>query len=380
MSEPKTLKETPLAALHRRLDARMVPFAGYAMPVQYPTGIMKEHLATRESAGLFDVSHMGQIFIRAKSGRLEDAALALETTTPVSVAGLKPGRQRYGLFTNERGGILDDFMVANREDHLFLVANAACKQADLENLEARLGETCDVTMVEDRVLLALQGPKAEAVLTSLAPEAAEMRFMDVRTLTLSGVECIVSRSGYTGEDGYEISIPADHAEAIAEALLEKGDVAPAGLGARDSLRLEAGLCLYGNDMDEDTTPVAAALGWAIQKVRRRGGEREGGFPGAEIILAELENGAARTRVGLKPEGRRPIRAETPIYVSDEEKGNPIGSVTSGSFGPSVGGPVAMGHVPADVAVPGKRLYTEIRGDFLPLTVVELPFVAPCYKR
>lgn len=380
MTESDHLKRTPLDRLHERLGARMVEFAGYSMPVQYPAGIMKEHLHTRQSAGLFDVSHMGQVELRPKSGKVEDAALALETLVPVDVAGLKEGRQRYALFTNDKGGILDDFMVANRGDHLFLVVNAACKDDDFEHLRGALSDRCDVVMLKDRALLALQGPNAEAALSALAPDAAGMRFMDVRTLRIADVECIVSRSGYTGEDGYEISAPADKAEAVAEALLSSEGVEPAGLGARDSLRLEAGLCLYGNDMDVDTTPAEANLGWAIQKVRRRGGAREGGFPGADVVLAQIENGSARRRVGLKPEGKAPVRADAPLYVSDEEKGNPIGSVTSGGFGPSVNAPIAMGHLPSDMAEPGTRLFAEVRGRFLPMNVVPLPFVAPHYKR
>ena len=380
MTDSEELKSTPLAALHARNQARMVPFAGYSMPIQYASGILKEHLHTRGKAGLFDVSHMGQITLRPKSGNVADAALALEALVPVDVLGLKPGRQRYALFTNDEGGILDDFMVANRGDHLFLVVNAACKEDDLAHLQSHLGETCDIAMDEDRALIALQGPLAEEVLAALAPDAAGMRFMDVGEFAIAGVDCIVSRSGYTGEDGYEISIPASDAETVAEALLENEAVALVGLGARDSLRLEAGLCLYGNDMDADTTPVQASLGWAIQKARRKGGEREGGFPGDTLVLAEIESGSARCRVGLKPEGKAPVRAEAPLYVSDEEKGNPVGSVTSGGFGPSVGAPIAMGHLPRDMAEPGTRLFAEVRGRFLPMTVVPLPFIQPHYKR
>ncbi|HET7412373.1 MAG TPA: glycine cleavage system aminomethyltransferase GcvT [Pararhizobium sp.] len=374
------LKHTPLRDLNARLGARTVAFAGYEMPVQYEAGIMKEHLHTREAASLFDVSHMGQVTIRPKSGRIEDAALALETLAPMDIAGLAEGRQRYALLTNDQGGILDDFMVANRGDHLFLVVNALRKTDDLAHLQKQLASTCTVEPVSNRALIALQGPKAEAALSQLAPETAEMRFMDVRTLSLAGADCIVSRSGYTGEDGFEISVPADKAEALAEKLLADEAVEPAGLGARDSLRLEAGLCLYGNDIDADTTPAQACLAWAIQKARRKGGEREGGFPGASIVLAELESGSARRRVGLKPDGRAPLRAGAPLYVSDEEKGNPIGSVTSGSFGPSVDAPVAMGYLPSDMASPGTRVYSELRGRFIALTVAELPFVPPHYKR
>ena len=380
LTDSEKLKTTPLAALHERHGARMVPFAGYAMPVQYESGILREHLHTREAAGLFDVSHMGQVTVRARSGRNEDAALALETLAPVDILGLEPGRQRYALLTNDRGGILDDFMVANRGDRLSLVVNAACTDDDLAHLRSELSSTCEIAFEDHRALIALQGPKAEAVLSRLAPAAADMRFMDVRSLALAGIDCDVSRSGYTGEDGFEISVPADAAEGLAEKLLEHDEVMPVGLGARDTLRLEAGLCLYGSDMDADTTPAEASLGWAIQKVRRRGGEREGGFPGANLVLAELENGSARCRVGIRPDGKTPVRAETPLYLSDEEKGNPIGSVTSGGFGPSVGAPVAMGHVPSDSAAPGTRLYAEVRGRFIPVSVTALPFVKPHYKR
>ncbi|MGN6550998.1 MAG: glycine cleavage system aminomethyltransferase GcvT [Pararhizobium sp.] len=380
MAEPDELRQTPLSSLHARLGARSVPFAGYSMPLQYAGGIMKEHLHTRSAASLFDVSHMGQISIRPKSGSLADAARALEALVPADIADLKEGRQRYALFTNDDGGILDDLMVAHCGDHLMLVVNAACKRDDLALIENALGGSCTVEMADDRALIALQGPQAAAVLAALTPEADAMRFMDVRPLAIAGADCIVSRSGYTGEDGFEISVPNEKAEAVAEALLKNDTVRPAGLGARDSLRLEAGLCLYGNDMDADTTPAEASLGWAIPKVRRRGGAREGGFPGEKIVLAQLENGSARCRVGLKPDGRAPIRADIPLYLSDEEKGNPIGSVTSGSFGPSLDAPIAMGHVPADMAAPGTKLFAEVRGRFLPVAVAAMPFVPTHYKR
>ncbi|KJS08096.1 MAG: glycine cleavage system protein T, partial [Hoeflea sp. BRH_c9] len=279
--------------MHLELGARMAGFAGYDMPIQYPMGVMKEHLYTRSAAGLFDVSHMGQILIRAKSGNVADAALALESLTPVDVADLKPGRQRYGLFTNADGGLEDDFMVANRGDHLYLVVNAACKHADLARLEAALSGTCEVEAQFDRGLIALQGPEAESALAAYDPDAEEMLFMDVRELEIAGVTAIVSRSGYTGEDGYEISLPAEETDRIARLLLSDDRIAPIGLGARDSLRLEAGLCLYGHDIDETTTPVEAGLKWAIQKIRRKGGAREGGFPGAGVILAQFESGASR---------------------------------------------------------------------------------------
>ena len=378
MSEEATEK-TPLFALHESLGARMVPFAGYAMPLQYPLGIMGEHKHCRAAAGLFDVSHMGQVVLRPKSGKIEDAALALERLVPVDVLGLAEGRQRYALFTNDLGGIEDDLMFANRGDHLFLVVNAACKDADIAHMRLHLSDACEIEVLEDRALLALQGPKAVDALASLAPEAASMKFMDVKEINILGASCIASRSGYTGEDGFEISVPADRAEEIAKALLSHEAVEPIGLGARDSLRLEAGLCLYGNDLDPRTTPVEAALNWAIQKVRRAGGDREGGFPGADRILAEFSEGSARKRVGLRPEGRAPIRAETAIYAQ-ADGGEPIGQVTSGVFGPTVEGPVAMGYVETAHAANGTALFAEVRGKRMPVTVAAMPFITPGYKR
>ena len=378
MTSDKALKHTPLHALHMELRARMVPFAGYDMPVQYPPGVLKEHLHTRAGAGLFDVSHMGQIVMRAKSGDVRDAARALERLVPVDILDLAPGRLRYAFFTNAHGGILDDLMVANCGDHLTLVVNAACKATDEAHLRGQLGKECEVERL-DRALIALQGPKAETALAILAPECTSMRFMDVRTLTLMGAECMVSRSGYTGEDGYEISTPADIAREIAEELLANADVAPIGLGARDSLRLEAGLCLYGSDIDDKTTPVEAGLSWAIQKERRSGGAREGGFPGAEIILGQLKHGTPRHRVGLRPEGRAPVRASAPLYVQADASAR-IGSVTSGGFGPSLNAPIAMGYLAAALAVPGTRVFAEVRGNRLPIAVTALPFIVPKYKR
>ncbi|MEM8790672.1 MAG: glycine cleavage system aminomethyltransferase GcvT [Pseudomonadota bacterium] len=371
------LSRTPLFDLHEELGAKMVPFAGYAMPVQYPLGVMKEHLATREAAGLFDVSHMGQVRVVPKSGDVADAALAMERLVPVDLLGLKPGRQRYAMFTNEAGGILDDLMVTNAGDHLYVVVNAACKAADLAHMRAGLAG-CEVEEI-DAGLLALQGPGAEAALAKLAPGVAEMTFMDSGIFEILGAECRVSRSGYSGEDGYEISVPGDRARDLAEALLAGDAVEPVGLGARDSLRLEAGLCLYGSDIDEATSPVEAGLRWAIQKARRTGGAREGGFPGAERVLAELEDGPARLRVGLLPEGRAPMRAGTQIFA-DEAGGEPVGHVTSGGFGPSVGAPVSMGYVPAALAAVGTRLFGEVRGKRMPLAVAGMPFVTNTYKR
>ncbi len=379
VSETETLLRTPLTDLHQKLGARMVPFAGYNMPVQYADGVMKEHLHTRTAAGLFDVSHMGQVVLRAKSGDVADAARALERLVPVGVLGLSVDRQRYAFFTNDEGGVLDDLMIANRGDHLFLVINAACKNADVRHLKDHLSQDCEIEELKDRALLALQGPKAEAALAALAPVVADMRFMDVRNVEIVGAECFVSRSGYTCEDGYEISVPASQAVPLAEALLANADVKPIGLGARDSLRLEGGLCLYGNDIDTSTTPVEANLNWAIQKVRRKDGARSGGFPGADLILQQLQDGAKRLRVGLQPEGRAPMRAGTQLYL-DEKSDEAIGSVTSGGFGPSVAAPIAMGYVSAGIATAGTKLFGEVRGKRLPVQVVDLPFITPNFKR
>src|SRR4030088_2547395 len=301
------LKRTPLHALHVASGGKMVPFAGYDMPVQFSTGVLGEHLHTRSQAGLFDVSHMGQIELRAKSGKVEDAARALERLVPQDILGVAPGRQRYAQFTNNAGGILDDLMVANFGSHLFLVVNAACKAEDEAHLRANLQDACAIEPFPDRALLALQGPKAESVLARLCADAPAMRFMDAGPHRVASLDCFVSRSGYTGEDGFEISVPAEDAETLAKALLGDSEVLPIGLGARDSLRLEAGLCLYGHDIDATTTPVEGALEWSIQKSRRAGGTRAGGFPGADHILPQFEKGAPRRRVGLRPEGRAPVR-------------------------------------------------------------------------
>ncbi len=373
------LKRTPLHALHLSFGAKMVPFAGYDMPVQYAAGVLKEHLHTRQKAGLFDVSHMGQIALRAKSGRVEDAALALERLVPQDFLALAPGRQRYAQFTNERGGILDDLMVANFGDHLFVVVNAACKEADEAHLRAHLSDSCLIELLPDRALLALQGPKAESVLAKFCAEAPAMRFMDAGPRKVAGLDCFVSRSGYTGEDGFEISVPAAQAEQLAKALLEEPEVLPIGLGARDSLRLEAGLCLYGHDIDTTTTPIEAALEWSIQKSRRQGGTRAGGFFGAEKILAQLAGGAPRRRVGLRPEGRAPVREGAPLFA-DQTSSEPVGAVTSGGFGPSLNAPIAMGYVPARLAGLDTQLFAEVRGQRLPVRVAATPFVPNTYKR
>lgn len=357
----------------------MVPFSGYEMPVSYPSGIIKEHLHTRTAAGLFDVSHMGQLIVRPRSGRIADAARAIETLTPVDVLNLPDGRQRYAFFTNETGGILDDLMIANRGDHFFLVVNASRKDDDERHLRAALSGDCVIERLEERGLLALQGPAAESVLSRIAGEVSAMRFMDVRSVSLHGRPCLVSRSGYTGEDGFEISVAADDAVMLARKLLDDQAVALIGLGARDSLRLEAGLCLYGADIDATTTPAEAGLDWAIQKSRRRSGARAGGFPGADFILRNLSEGPSRRRVGLKPEGRAPVRGGAQLFRTEQE-GTAIGSVTSGGFAPSIGAPIAMGYVPSGDAVADSILFADVRGKRLPVRVSALPFIKPGYKR
>lgn len=355
-------KQTVLYALHQELGGKLVPFAGYALPVQYPAGIMAEHKQAREAAALFDVSHMGQLKLEGA-----DRVAALEALVPADLAGLAPGRQRYSFFTNRDGGILDDLMISNQGDWLFLVVNAACKEADVAHLKAGLKGDVTLTELTDRALIALQGPKAADVLARFAPGVQTLAFMDCKPIEVDGRPCLVSRSGYTGEDGFEISVPAGEAEALARRLLGEEEVAPAGLGARDSLRLEAGLCLYGHDLDETTTPVEADLVWAIQKRRRQ----DGGFPGAAVVQRQLKEGAPRRRVGLQPEGRAPVREGAELQ---NEKGETVGKVTSGGFGPSAGAPVAMGYVVTACAAEGTPLQAMVRGRALPCRVAALPFV------
>ncbi|MCL6416483.1 glycine cleavage system aminomethyltransferase GcvT [Aestuariirhabdus sp. Z084] len=372
MSDSPLLK-TPLYDLHVELGAKMVPFAGYDMPVQYPLGVKKEHLHTREKAGLFDVSHMGQVKLVGAN-----AAAALETLVPVDIIDLPAGKQRYALFTNEQGGLLDDLMVTNYGDHLYVVVNAACKEQDIAHMQAHLGEDVQLERLDDRALVALQGPAAVTALSRIAPEVANMVFMDSRLMTIDGVECFVSRSGYTGEDGYEISIPSSDAERLCRLFLEQPEVEAIGLGARDSLRLEAGLCLYGHDIDTTTTPIEGSLIWAISKPRRADGERAGGFPGAEIIFEQIANKSyKRKRVGLLAEGRAPIREGAELVNADGDK---IGVVTSGSFGPSINAPVAMGYVETPYSVIDTQVFALVRGKQLPLTVSRTPFVEQRYYR
>lgn len=368
------LLTTALNDLHLELGAKMVPFAGYAMPVQYPMGVLKEHLHTREQAGLFDVSHMGQLKLFGA-----DAAAALETLVPVDVIDLQPGQQRYALFTDEQGGILDDLMITNAGDHLYVVVNAGCKVQDTAHLRDRIGSRCDIVELSEHALLALQGPQAATALARLLPEVdfKSWVFMTARSITLAGVECFATRSGYTGEDGFEISVPNAKAVEVARLLLAQPEVAPIGLGARDSLRLEAGLCLYGHDIDTQTTPVEGSLLWAMQKVRRTGGARAGGFPGAERILQQIEQGASKKRVGLLGLEKTPVREGAELV---DAEGRVIGKVTSGGFGPSLGGVMALAYVETAFAAADTPVFALVRGKQVPMKVAKTPFVPQRYYR
>lgn len=369
------LLRTPLHDLHLELGAKMVPFAGYAMPVQYPTGILAEHRQCREAAALFDVSHMGQIALSAADPA--EAARALESLVPIDVLGLAVGRQRYGFFTNTAGGLLDDLMVTRRERDLLLVVNAAGKDADLQHLRTHLGHRCSVQPLADRALLALQGPQAGAALARLNPGIAALRFMEGGEFELAGAPCFLTRSGYTGEDGFEISVPAERAEALARALLAQPEVAPAGLGARDTLRLEAGLCLYGHDITATTTPVEAGLGWAIPKVRRAGGARAGGYPGADAIDGQFATGTSHRRVGLVGLERVPVREGCELV---DAHGHHLGRVTSGTLGPTVGQPIAMAYLAANHAIVGHEVHAVVRGQRQPMRVGPMPFAPHRYLR
>ncbi|WP_421980202.1 glycine cleavage system aminomethyltransferase GcvT [Roseibium sp.] len=360
-------KRTPLYDLHVELGGKMVDFAGWEMPVQYPLGIMGEHKQCRERAALFDVSHMGQVILKG-----ENVGEKLEALCPQTFAALKEGKARYGFFTNDSGGIMDDLIVSNAGDHFFVVVNASMRHQDIPHMAAHL-DGVEVTEIFDRALVAVQGPKAEDVVGALCPAARDLKFMETTVADINGVECRVSRLGYTGEDGYEISIPEDKAVDITRAFLADDNCEPAGLGARDSLRLEAGLCLYGSDIDTQTSPIEASLIWAIQKRRRE----EGGFPGAERIQREIADGPSRKLVGIRPEGRAPARHGVEVQAGD---GSSIGEITSGSFGPTAGGPVAMGYVASAHAEPGTRVNLIIRGKAQPAEVVALPFVQQNYKR
>lgn len=360
-------KRTPLYDLHVELGGKMVDFAGWEMPVQYPMGIMGEHNHTRTKAGLFDVSHMGQVILHG-----EGAAEKLETLVPSAMTTLKEGKARYTFFTNPDGGIMDDLIVANAGDHLFLVVNASMRHQDIPHMADNL-DGIEVTEIFDRALVAVQGPAAENVVGDLCPAARDMTFMQTMVADINGVECRISRLGYTGEDGFEISIPEDKAIEVCRAFLAHEDCEPVGLGARDSLRLESGLCLYGNDIDNSTSPVEASLTWAMQKRRRE----EGGFPGADRIQRDLAEGTAKKLVGIRPAGRAPARAGVEVQ---DLNGNIIGSITSGGFGPTVGAPVAMGYVATKHSEPGQKINLIIRGKAQPAEIAALPFVTQNYKR
>ena len=366
------LLHTPLHALHLELGAKMVPFAGYAMPVQYPAGILAEHRHCRDAAALFDVSHMGQLKLLG-----DDAGAALESLVPQDIIDLPVGKQRYAFFTNASGGLLDDLMVTRRADHLFLIVNAGCKDADTKHLITNIGHRCTIVPLPDRALLALQGPQAVTALSRMNPGVATLSFMTGGDFALAGIDCFVTRSGYTGEDGFEISVPADQAVALARALLAEPEVKPCGLGARDTLRLEAGLCLYGHDIDERTSPVEAGLTWAIQKIRRPGGARAGGYPGAPVIDGHLTVGTSIKRVGLTGLERVPVREGTAIV---DAHGSPLGRVTSGTLGPTVHEPVAMAYLAVNHAGLQHEVYAEVRGKRLPMRVSPMPFTPNRYHR
>ena len=373
----QSLRKTPLNALHREFGAKLTEFAGYEMPVQYGLGILGEHQHTRKKAGLFDVSHMGQVILSGQS--YEETALSLEKVLPMDVLGLEIGRQRYGFLTNDDGGILDDLMFSNRGDHIFVVLNAACKDSDIKYLRSLLEPNISIKEIENRALIALQGPASEAVLGKYHPQIKNMKFMDVETLPIDGSECWISRSGYTGEDGFEISIPAEAAEPITRSILSNQNVEFIGLGARDSLRLEAGLCLYGHDIDQATTPIEASLTWAIQKARRSNGSRASGFIGSEIILKQLAGGTNKKRVGFLPQTRAPMREGVEIFGTETSK-EAIGKITSGGYGPTVGYPIAMGYINSEYANSEDDLFGELRGKRVPVKVSNLPFVPLNFKR
>lgn len=371
-ADTAALLKTPLHALHLELGAKMVPFAGYDMPVQYPTGVMTEHRHTRTAAGLFDVSHMGQVLLVG-----DDAAAALESLVPVDIVGLELFKQRYALFTDDNGGILDDLMVARRTDGLFVVVNAGCRDQDIAHMQKHLGGRCEVRPLPNQALLALQGPQAVTALSRLNPDVAKLVFMTGGFFDLDGTPTFVTRSGYTGEDGYEISVAADRSVELARKLLAQPEVKPIGLGARDSLRLEAGLCLYGHDIDTTTTPVEASLTWAIQKVRRAGGERAGGYPGAAVVDRQLAEGASRKRVGLVGSERMPVREGAKLV---NEAGEEVGVVTSGTLGPTVNKPVALAYVTKAHAALGTQLFALVRDKRTPMTVSSTPFTPNGYFR
>jgi aminomethyltransferase len=373
-ADTSALLNTPLNALHLELGARMVPFAGYSMPVQYPMGLMAEHIHTRAEAGLFDVSHMGQLRLVGT-----DAASAFESLMPVDVIDLPVGKQRYGLLLTDEGNIIDDLMFVNRGTDIFVIVNGACKVNDIAHIQGRIGAKCQVIPMPERALLALQGPKAVDTLSRMVSGVEKLVFMTGASFNWQGADLFITRSGYTGEDGFEISVHNDHVDAFARALLAQAEVKPIGLGARNSLRLEAGLCLYGNDIDTSTTPIEAGLNWAIQKVRRTGGARAGGFPGADIVLGQLDGSRSltRKRVGLIAQERVPVREHVELQNTQGVK---IGEVSSGLLGPSANVPVAMGYVDVASASLGTVVNAMVRGKAVPMTVSAMPFVPNRYYR
>ncbi|MED5531794.1 MAG: glycine cleavage system aminomethyltransferase GcvT [Pseudomonadota bacterium] len=373
------LHRTSLYSLHRELNAKTIPFAGYEMPVNYPLGILNEHVHCRKSAGLFDVSHMGQIKISSKSISMHELAGELEKLIPIDLISLSKDRQRYGFLTNESGGVIDDLMISNRGDHFFVVVNASRKEVDTNYFREKLISEVDILVETQRSLVALQGPLAERALSSIIQGIESMNFMDVRNMLFNNEEIYISRSGYTGQDGFEISLSDNVAEIFCRNLLNIKEVEAIGLGARDTLRLECGLCLYGQDLDEEISPVEAGLSWAIQKVRRTNGERAGGFPGAEIILDQIDKHPNRKRIGLLPVGKAPIRHGTKLF-KDETGSQEIGIVTSGGYSPTTEKPISMGYLEGSSIEEDKLVYGEVRDKLLPLKIIKLPFVNTSFKK
>ena len=373
------LKKTALYDLHRSLGAKSIPFAGYEMPVNYPLGIMKEHLHCRKSAGLFDVSHMGQLVISSSTQSMQFIANELEKLLPIDMLGLGEDRQRYGFLPNKEGGIIDDLMVSNRGDHYFAVINASRKEIDFKYLKENISREIDVDLIKTRALIAIQGPQSEKILSNQIGELSSLKYLDVKNFSYRGETLWVSRSGYTGQDGFEISLPNSLCEVFCKNILEQDGIEPIGLGARDTLRLECGLCLYGQDLNETITPIEAGLKWAIQKVRRAGGEREGGFVGQKKILKQIEEQPYFKREAFFPDGRAPLRSGTKLFTDDSGK-NEIGVITSGSYSPSLERPISMGYLDHNKFKIGDPIFGELRTKFLPIKLTKLPFVATSFKR
>ena len=373
------LNRTALYNLHRSLGAKSIPFAGYEMPVNYPLGIMKEHLYCRKSAGLFDVSHMGQLVISSNTKSMEFIATELEKLIPIDLLGLSVDRQRYGFLPNEKGGIIDDLMISNRGDHYFAVINASRKEIDFKYLKENVSRDIDVDLITTRALIAIQGPQSEKILSSQIGDLSSLKYLDVKNFLYEAETLWVSRSGYTGQDGFEISVPNSLSEVFCKNILEKDGIEPIGLGARDTLRLECGLCLYGQDLNETITPIEAGLKWAIQKVRRIGGEREGGFVGQEKILKQIEEHPNLKREAFFPDGRAPLRSGTKLFSDDSGK-DEIGVITSGGYSPSLERPISMGYLDHNKFKVGNSIFGELRTKFIPIKLTQLPFVATSFKR